>query len=244
MIELAPLFFSGFLAGIAAVITGAIWYHFSTQNKGVPKSVSGLLVALAFLICVWSLGVSHQNFFHNYSLAIAFIACAIWLTFAIVYWGRVTYLLLPLSIAGTFLAVPDTEHTVVLAGLLCSTIFFFWPLGPAHMSLISAALIAVVVSFVIFVDGQGRPASIIVAYGTLGILLFVPALKRFTKPKITALKRFYFFAILLHVLAISVVIGMARTTASLEKATITALGGCGISSIILILVCHRYYIDR
>ena len=88
------------------------------------------------------------------------------------------WMLIAISAAGVYLAVPDTELARVLLGVALPFVLLsipnaLSPIGPA-----GSAAVAGVFTWVIFVGGRGRPGSVIGGLATLGLLLAEPLGRR------------------------------------------------------------------
>ena len=88
------------------------------------------------------------------------------------------WMLIAISAAGVYLAVPDTELARVLLGVALPFVLLsipnaLSPIGPA-----GSAAVAGVFTWVIFVGGRGRPGSVVGGLATLGILLAEPLGRR------------------------------------------------------------------
>jgi uncharacterized membrane protein YgcG len=88
------------------------------------------------------------------------------------------WMLIAISAAGVYLAVPDTELARVLLGVALPFVLLsipnaLSPIGPA-----GSAAVAGVFTWVIFVGGRGRPGSVVGGLATLGILLAEPVGRR------------------------------------------------------------------
>ena len=152
--------------------------------------------------------------------------------------------MLPLSLAGIFLTVPDTEDVTILLGILIPAILFAWPLRKitGGISRADAAGLGAIVAWVITVDGQGRPASIVVAIGCLGLLALVPVLRLVKKSRVFSMNRFCLIPLLLHGLSIAIALGVARTTSQIDLAAVAALLALGMPILAVTLLSKTYYI--
>ncbi len=149
-------------------------------------------------------------------------------------------LLILFTAAGVLTIVPDTEEIALLFGLLLSTtlsVQFF------HLSFFdktgTAPLIGLLI-WVICVDGQGRPASVLASAGCLGLLVAEPILNAITSSRLDVLNRFspgrpLRSALLLHCFSIAIVLVMARTTSSLLHSAAAALAAISIPAVALVL---------
>ena len=88
------------------------------------------------------------------------------------------WMLIAISAAGVYLAVPDTELARVLLGVALPFVLLsipnaLSPIGPA-----GSAAVAGIFTWVIFVGGRGRPGSVVGGLATLGLLLAEPLGRR------------------------------------------------------------------
>ena len=233
----------GILSGIAVVAVAVTWWAFSRRYSKCPKPAAGLLIATAFIIGELIIGTS--GLIPRSGFVLFAVVCAVWLIGPIFYWSNLSYVMLPLSAAGIFLTVPDTEDVALLIGILIPAVLFAWPLRKVTaVSRADAAGLAAVIAWVISIDGQGRPASIVVSIGCLGLLAVVPILRRLRRARVFSMNRFRLIPILLHVLSIAIVLGLARTTQRMDFAAIAALIAFGIPAIAITLMSKTYYIEE
>jgi hypothetical protein len=229
-----------FLAGIVVVVLSIACWSLSLRVQKCPKPPVGLLIATAFIIL--ELIFRPSRFMPRPEHLLFMIVLALWLTRSISYWDSLRYAMLPLSVAGIFLTVPDTENVALLLGILIPASVFAWPLSQIGVGTrVDGAGLAAIVSWVICLDGQGRPASIIVSLGCLGLLMVVPLVHLFRKSQILSLHKLRLIPLLVHALSIAVALGLARTTKRLDFAAAASLFVLGISTISVIVISKAYY---
>jgi len=86
--------------------------------------------------------------------------------------------LLSITILGVFFTLPDTEHAVILFGVVIPLAFLGWPRPLARLGAPGSFATIGVLMWVIAADGLGRPSSVIGATAALGILLAEPVGRR------------------------------------------------------------------
>jgi hypothetical protein len=238
--KLISLFSHGILSGISVCVIAFVWWRLSRGFQKCPKPPIGLLIAVAFLVLEVIFRPSSFN--PRFGPLLFMVLLALWLSRSIFYWRELRYAMLCLSMAGIFLTVPDTENVILLVGILVPTTLFVWPLNrigsetPAN-----AAGLGAVVAWVICLAGQGRPASILVSLGCLGLLMIVPLLQMFRKSRVFLMNRFRLIPLLLHALSISVAVGLARTTERLDTAATAAFVALAIPILAVMLIAKTYY---
>jgi hypothetical protein len=238
--KLISLFTQGILYGIAVVALAILSWILSRRLPKCPKPPVGLLIATAFLIL--ELIYRPSSFNPGPGPLLFIVVLALWLSRSIFYWNDLRYAMLPLSMAGIFLTVPDTENVLLLLGILIPATLFVWPLNRISSGTqANAAGLGAIVAWAICVDGQGRPASIVVSLGCLGLFMILPLLRLFRKPRVFSMNKFRLIPLLLHALSIAIVVGVARTTSRMDFAVAAALLALGVPAIAVIMMSKTYY---
>lgn len=158
------------------------------------------------------------------------VLLTLWLSVSFVF-AELLYLLLPLSIAGILTTVPDTEEAGLLLGILIPGILFYWSFRRSEHP--GAYPLAGVIAWVICCNGQGRPASIFVSIGCLGMLLAVPLLKMLAR------KTSNWVLLVLHSVPIAIVLTFGRTTPDISMAIFAAFAGLAASSLALLFLLKK-----
>ena len=86
----------------------------------------------------------------------------------------VTPLLVALTIAGVYFAVPDTEEVLVLAGAITPLALLGWPLGLSKIGGSGCYATVGILAWTTAWGGMGRPAAIVGAVSCLGMFLLIP----------------------------------------------------------------------
>jgi hypothetical protein len=87
-------------------------------------------------------------------------------------------LLLALTIGGVYLAVPDTEEMLVLAGAITPLALLGWPSNVSKIGSSGSYMAVGILVWAAWWGGMGRPAAIVGAVSCLGMLLLVPLCRR------------------------------------------------------------------
>jgi hypothetical protein len=82
--------------------------------------------------------------------------------------------LLAVTLAGVYATLPDTEEILVVMGAAAPLIFLGWPFGWARLGSAGSFMTVGLVAWVSAWGGLGRPAAIIGAVASLGVLLLLP----------------------------------------------------------------------
>ena len=83
----------------------------------------------------------------------------------------VTPLLLAISAVAVYLAVPDTEETAALLGVVLPVVLLGWPLGAASLGRAGGGAATVLVVWVVATDGRAAPAAVLGGLACLALLL-------------------------------------------------------------------------
>jgi hypothetical protein len=82
--------------------------------------------------------------------------------------------LLPMSVIGVYVTVPDTEHLLVLLGAAVAVPLLGWPLPIASLGRPGSYAAVAVLMWAAALDGVGRTASVVGAAACLGLLVAEP----------------------------------------------------------------------
>jgi hypothetical protein len=91
-------------------------------------------------------------------------------------WGRLNPALYAMSVAGVFVAVPDTEEAAALLGAALPLAVVAWWVPWARLGGAGAASATALLVWTTAVGGRGRPPSIVGGLACLGLLVAVPVL--------------------------------------------------------------------
>jgi hypothetical protein len=158
------------------------------------------------------------------------IALTLWLSLSLASSTALLYLLLPFTLAGILTTVPDTEETGFLLGILIAPMMLAWRLRPSLTTAAGASPLAGLVAWAICCNGQGRPESIFVSIGCLGMLAIFPLLKTLGRTTSS------WVLLLLHCLSIVIVLEFARTTPDTSRALFTAFAALAVPGIALLFL--------
>lgn len=82
--------------------------------------------------------------------------------------------LMLVSLAGVYAAVPDTERAVIVLGAAVPLAVLGWPLRLAALGRAGASATVGLLAWVAVTDGSARPGSVVGAIACLGVLLVAP----------------------------------------------------------------------
>ncbi len=186
-----------------------------------------LLIAFgALLFSQWSIPDSWLRGF--------IVIATLWLSASFSSQTTIGHLLLPMSIAGIFLTIPDTEEVGLLLGMLIPTVLFAWPFRVDSFGRAGSAPLAAIVAWVICVGGHGRPASIIVSVGCFGLLIAFPVLQALKAREVRRRYRIAAIAVLVHIFSMFIVLSLSRTTAHFGLAIVAVIAAIGIPAILFV----------
>ncbi len=149
--------------------------------------------------------------------------------------------LLALSVAAVWVAVPDTERPLVFLGAAPPLVVVGWPARLAHIGTAGAFAVAGLLAWAAAIGGVGRPSSIIAGAGALGLFLVVPAARtlRIVRRRIESTPAIVMLAMHAACIAISARVAGLRT--SLPAAVIVAAAGLALAgSVLVILLCFSF----
>ncbi|MCI0601971.1 hypothetical protein L0156_03080 [bacterium] len=229
--KLVLIILYGLISGIGVVGLSVAWRLLSRRRKGWPAPQPAVLIALTFLVGT-ALLRQVPWFDQDWWLLGIAVLLTVWLSASFASATGWLYLLLPFSMAGIITTVPDTEAPGYLFGILVPTMMFAWRFRSESSGRIGVATLAGIVAWVICYSGQGRPASIVVSIGCLGILAALPLLNVLTR--ITS----KWVMLILHCLSIGTVLVLARTTPHMTRAILAAFAALGI------LICAALFVPQ
>lgn len=127
--------------------------------------------------------------------------------------------LFALSIAGVYLAVPDTEQAAALLGVILPLTVLGWPLRIAALGRSGAAAATALLVWAAAVGARGRPPSLVGAIACLGLLVGLPLGRAMLPPLGTALARLprHLVLILLGVAQAIIAFVGSRVAGDLDK---------------------------
>ena len=137
-------------------------------------------------------------------------------------WGMLTPVLYAMSVAGVFVAVPDTEEAAALLGAALPLAVLAWRVPWARLGSAGAASATALLIWTTAVGGRGRPPSIVGGLACLGLLAVVPLLDlllgrgRFRSPSPTR-------AVLVHGVPVLVAARIAGISPHMDVAVTFAL---------------------
>jgi hypothetical protein len=161
------------------------------------------------------------------------IVLTLWLSISFTSSAALLYLLLPFSMTGILTTVPDTEETGLLFGIVIAPMLIAWRPSSSSTAQVGTAPLAGLLAWVICCNGQGRPASIFVSVGCLGLLVTYPLLKKLTSEATQFLP---LLAVLLQSLSIAIVLELARTTVYFDRAIVAACTAILIPTFVFIFL--------
>jgi hypothetical protein len=156
-------------------------------------------------------------------------------------WSRagLAPVLVAITAAGIFGAVPDTEEALALLGAALPLALLGWPLPFASLGVGGAHAVAGIVLWTVASGGIGRPASIVGGIACLGLLMVEP-LVRVLGNRTTILERLprrrtaIAAAVGLHLAIVLVASRLAGVRSGVVAATVIGVGALGAGAVVLV----------
>ena len=161
----------GLVLGLAALALAGLVAHILDTSSLVFVA---LLVPGAFVVA--SAGDLPDDLWLRGVVVLGTISGAVFLTEFDVRWGEVgaSHLLLPVTTAGTFATVPDTEQSLVLMGAALALAVLGWPLIGYSLGPGGSSAIVGVLAWTAATGGHHRPSAVIAGIASMGVLAVEP----------------------------------------------------------------------
>lgn len=206
-----------------------------TASQAVSGRAGRLLLLIAGLVLFASWSIHSQPWW----LQSFFVLSAVFLAPAAVAFEKrhtplILTLFLLLTVSAIFTIVPDTEDPVLFFGFLLGIAIAASLVDFRTVDHFGSVPLIGILAWVICVGGQGRPASVIVSAGCLGLLVVEPLMRlvmRLTNR--TADKTGLIIGFVLHCLSFSIAVGYARTTPSIHRAAMITTAALVIPLLVL-----------